>query len=226
VTNIKLSKRLQAIADMVDIDSSIVDIGCDHALLDIYLLKNNIVKKAIASDITSGAVKQAMNNVKIYNEEKLIVKQADGLDSINKSDNINTIIISGLGNQTIINILSKDINKLSKIDTLIIQSNTGYYELRKNICKLGYKIIDEKIIKDNNIKYIIMKYKKGSIKYSYKELLLGPILIKNKNNLFTELVNDYISKNNNIIKALPKKYILKKVKLIRQNNLLKKEIQK
>ena len=41
---INLSKRLSKIACMVKENSVIADIGCDHALLDIYLLKNNIIK--------------------------------------------------------------------------------------------------------------------------------------------------------------------------------------
>ena len=48
---IKISKRLETISSLVPINSSIIDIGCDHALLDIYLIEKKIAKKAIASDI-------------------------------------------------------------------------------------------------------------------------------------------------------------------------------
>ena len=34
---IKLSKRLEKIAELVEKDDTVLDIGCDHALLDIYL---------------------------------------------------------------------------------------------------------------------------------------------------------------------------------------------
>ena len=33
----KLSKRLKAISEFIDNEDRIIDIGCDHALLDIYL---------------------------------------------------------------------------------------------------------------------------------------------------------------------------------------------
>ena len=41
---IKISKRLKAIADLVPDNCTICDVGCDHALLDIYLYqtKKNI----------------------------------------------------------------------------------------------------------------------------------------------------------------------------------------
>ena len=38
---IKLSLRLKKIAKYVDDYSNIVDIGCDHGLLDIYLVQTN-----------------------------------------------------------------------------------------------------------------------------------------------------------------------------------------
>ena len=39
---IKISKRLEAISSLVPVNSNIIDIGCDHALLDIYLIQNKI----------------------------------------------------------------------------------------------------------------------------------------------------------------------------------------
>ena len=38
MTNI--SKRLKSIVSFVDKDDSVVDVGCDHGLLSIYLVEN------------------------------------------------------------------------------------------------------------------------------------------------------------------------------------------
>ena len=35
----KINDRLKKIGDLVDANSLCLDIGCDHALLDIYLIK-------------------------------------------------------------------------------------------------------------------------------------------------------------------------------------------
>ena len=51
--------------------SSIADIGCDHALLDIYLSKENIIKKSFALDITKGALNQADKNIRLYNAKNI-----------------------------------------------------------------------------------------------------------------------------------------------------------
>ena len=47
----KINNRLKQIGDLVEANSFCLDVGCDHALLDIYLVKKNKNIKAIASDI-------------------------------------------------------------------------------------------------------------------------------------------------------------------------------
>ena len=39
-----ISARLKSLAKYIDIKDKIIDIVCDHALLDIYLVKNKIKK--------------------------------------------------------------------------------------------------------------------------------------------------------------------------------------
>lgn len=223
MTKINISNRLLGIAKMVDLNSTIVDVGCDHALLDIYLLKNKFVKKAVATDITEGAVKGALRNVKLYNVSLVDVRLGDGLSTITPKDNIDTVIISGLGNGKIVKMLKDSIDKLLKVDTIIIQSNTGYYCVRKELNKMGYYVKDERLVKERNIIYVIIKFKKGFVKYSKKELYFGPVLLKNKEPLFLELINKELNKNNEIIIQLPPSKILKKIKLKLKNKWLKKE---
>lgn len=222
--NVKLSKRLKAIADLVDKDSKIIDVGCDHALLDIYLLKKNIIKKAIASDVNEGALNQAKRNIKLHNVKKISVRLSDGLDDLKKEDDIDTIVISGLGDKKIIDILNNDKDKLKDIKTIIIQSNTNPYNVRRYLSLNGYKIEDEKLILENNIIYTIIKFKKQFKKYSKKELFFGPILLKNKNDLFNKNIQNIIDKNNNILKMLPKRMFIKKIKIKYNNIKLKKEM--
>ena len=136
----------------------------------------------------------------------------DGLSTLTNKDKINTIIISGLGNQKIFEILNSDKQKLKDVKTIIIQSNTGYDSIRKNVCNLGYYVADECLVKEKNIIYVIIKFKKGKVKYSKKELYFGPLLLKNKDKLFYELINKEINKNNKIINSLPYNKIFKKIK--------------
>ena len=224
MTNLKLSNRLLKIASLVKNHDVIIDVGCDHALLDIYLTKNKIVKKAIATDITNGAINMALKNVSYYDCLNVDVRLGDGLDTLKKEDKVSLIIMSGLGNQKIVSILNNNKEKISNVNELIIQSNTGYYELRKEVVKLGYFIEDEVLIKENNIIYVIIKFKKGKRRYSNKQLYFGPILLKNKDTLFKELISKDINKNKLILDNLPSKKVLKRLELNLKIKKLKKEI--
>ena len=61
---IKISKRLASIASYVEDDASLIDIGCDHGLLDIYLYQTKKNIKIIASDVNQNALKNAIKNIK------------------------------------------------------------------------------------------------------------------------------------------------------------------
>ena len=156
---IKLSKRLEAISSLVPNNSKVIDIGCDHGLLDIYLYQNKISSKVIASDINENALNNAKENIKKNNLEKYIeTRLGNGLDTLTDKDDINTIIISGMGSHTAIGILKNNLNKLKKIDTIIIQSNTKIELLRKEVTKLNYLIEDDLLVEDNKKVYTVIKF--------------------------------------------------------------------
>ena len=168
---IKLSKRLETISSLVPINSNIIDIGCDHALLDIYLYQNKISNNIIASDINSNALNNAKNNIKKNNLDSIIeTRLGNGLETLNDNDNVDTIIISGMGAHTAVCILKNNKNKLKKINTIIIQSNTKLELLRREVSKLNYMINNEIMVEDNKKTYTIIKFIKGKKKYTKKEL--------------------------------------------------------
>ena len=219
---IKISKRLEAISSLIPINSSIIDIGCDHAMLDIYLMQKKIIKSAIATDINNNALNNAKENIKKYNYENVIdTRLGNGLDTLNPNDHVNTIVISGMGAHTIVGILKNNSNKLKKIDNLIIQSNTKLEFLRKEITKLNYIIADEIILEDNKKTYIIIKFVKGKKKYSKKELYFGPILLNKKDKLFKEYCNKELSKLNIYLKLLPKNNLVDRYRIKKEIRLYK-----
>lgn len=224
MTNIKLSKRLSVIASFVSNNSVIADIGCDHALLDIYLSKKKIIKKSFAIDITKGALNQADKNIKLYNAKNIETRLSDGFEKIDIKDNVDTVIMSGLGDAKIINILKEAEEKLNKVNNIIIQSNVGVSNIRVYLTCNGYYIDNEKLVKENNIIYTVISFKKGYKSYTKKEIEFGPVLLRNKDELFNELIINRINKNNYIINKLPKNKLIKKMFLKINNHKLKKEM--
>lgn len=199
-----LSKRLEAVATLVDVGKRVIDVGCDHGYLDIYLTLNN-ENKCLAIDINEKALNSAINNIKKFNlEDKIETKLTDGLKGIkvNRKDNI---VISGMGTNTIIKILNS--NSLS--NTLIISSNNHIDLLRREVVKLGYYIDTELFIIDKKKPYIIIKFKRGFRKYNLNDFMFGPIL---KNNI--QYRNYMMKKYKEIIKQVSFKKVSVKLKYL------------
>ena len=219
---IKLSDRLATIASLVPLNSRIIDIGCDHALLDIYLYQKKISNYIIASDVNANALNNAKTNIaKEKLADKIKTRLGNGLDTLTEKDNVDTIIISGMGTHTIIGILKNNLNKLSNINTIIVQSNNKLVLLRKEINKLNYLIEEETIVEDNKKYYIVIKFTKGKKRYNKKELYFGPNLLKNNSPLFKKYVKKEYDKLNLYLKLIPKKDIIYRYKIKKEIALYK-----
>lgn len=207
-----ISNRLESVASLVEENRSVIDIGCDHAFLSIYvaLYKNPI--KVIASDNKEGPLEGARENLKRYKVDgKIVLKQGDGVDPI--EPDINTIVIAGMGGLNIVGILKYKRNLYKNVDTIIISANTDVSFVRQEICKLGYYVDEEIIIKEGNIIYPIIRFKKGKKKYSKLEYVLGPILLKKKDDIFIEYLKREKATKEKILSILPKKYLIRRIQI-------------
>lgn len=199
----KISNRLKLIASLVPDDANVLDVGCDHALLDIFLVTHKKNIRAIASDINSGPLKRAIDNVKFYKVDHAIdVKQGDGI--VNITAEVDTIIISGLGGNTIIDILKKDLDKLKNVKTLVISPHGEEEKVRRFITSIGYEIADEIFTCDQNKAYVIIKFVRGNKKYTDLEMRYGPIILKNKNEYFYKYYSECRANLKELLKEIPK----------------------
>lgn len=209
---IKLNDRLLMVSSLVDEEKKIIDVGCDHAYLSIYLVQNKKPLKIIASDINEGPLLHARKNIKKYHVENNIkIKLGNGIEPI--EEDINTIIISGMGGLNMIGILKYYPHKYKNVDTIILSPNNYTNMVRKEICKLGFYIDDEKLVKEKNIIYPVIRFRRGKKKYKQIEYIYGPILTKNKTNLFFEYLKREQQTKEKLLTVLPKKYLSKKLKL-------------
>lgn len=152
------SLRIKTIASFIEPHDQVIDIGCDHAYLPIYLVKNKLLTHALASDCNQNAYLMAQENVKKYHlTKKITIYLSDGLKQI-PQDNIDTIVLAGMGCHTILTIL-EDIDKFN-IKKIIIQSNNNLAYLRKKMAKKKFYLQKEKVIYENKHYYVIGVYTK------------------------------------------------------------------
>jgi len=225
----KISDRLKELSTFVDENDKLIDIGCDHALLDIYLCDEYKNLKVIASDVHEGALKSAEKNIdKFKMNNRIDLRLGDGLTIVN-ADEIDTVLIAGMGFNTIKRILSND-TKMTNVKKIVIQSNTDVVKLRKFVIKLGFKITRELLVKDNDIIYTIIEFKPGSEKYSYEEIYFGPRILDNKDDIFYEYYSKKLLKYENLLLQIPKYEVKSKlhhkhlIRIIRKELTAKKDI--
>ena len=111
-----------------------------------------------------------------------------------------------MGGLNIVNILKAHQEKLVRVQTIIIDAHTAVPLARKEICQMGYAIADEKIVKEDDIFYEIIKFiKADKAIISDEDLEFGPILRQEKSATFKEKYQNRINEINVILskKKLP-----------------------
>lgn len=184
---VHLSKRLQAIADFVEDGDRIADIGTDHAFLPIALVEEGHVPYAIASDVGEGPVAIAKQNVAAAGlTEKIDVRLADGLQGISESDNLDTVVIAGMGGELIVKILAAGIDHLDGTENLVLSPHRDTDQVRQWLSDHEFGILDENMIEDEGHVYemMLVGHTVPDVPYNAADLAFGPILRKKRDSLF------------------------------------------
>ncbi|MGL5978767.1 MAG: tRNA (adenine(22)-N(1))-methyltransferase [Erysipelotrichaceae bacterium] len=143
----KLSKRLQAIADLIPNGCVVADIGTDHALLPCYLMQEHKARHVYACDVNQGPLDHARETVEKYGYmDGITLRLSNGLAALDCD--VEVICIAGMGFETIKMILEADLHRFTKIKALILQSNTDLPELRAWVNARGLTIQKEVMVED------------------------------------------------------------------------------
>ena len=189
-----LDKRMKCIADCVRQEAVLADIGTDHGKLPIFLVQTGRIKKAVAADINDMPLKRAVGNIEKYGLSDYIdTYLTDGLVGIDKFSPTD-VVIAGMGGELIEHILENATIEKSGVK-FILQPMTKEDSLRRYLCKNGYEITDEYIVKEGKIYQIICSEYKGiNTEMTSAEYLLGRKNIEKQNEFFIELVQKVIKR--------------------------------
>lgn len=165
-----LNNRLLTVARHVPARAKVLDVGCDHAHLAIYLLKNHLADSVIASDIVNGPVEAARKNIKMAGlQEKLKLIQADGVLGI-KPGEADCVIIAGMGAATIIEILTAGKEIIQTCQTLILQPMIAADKLRLWLADNAWVRIADDLCLDNSRLYEIIVAQPAQKSYTISKL--------------------------------------------------------
>ena len=152
---IKLSNRLKALAEYIDAGATVADIGTDHGFLPVYLAQTDLARGIIASDISAGSLKAALLTADRFGvTEKIKFIITPGLEGISQTD-VNTIVIAGMGAETISGILGNAPWTRCPGVKLILQPQSKIDVLFKFLYDNEYKVIETKSVKDKGRHYTV-----------------------------------------------------------------------
>lgn len=155
---IKLSKRLQRIADYVTPGARVADIGSDHALLPIYLVQCGKSPSAIAGELNAGPYKAARKGTADAGLTGLIsVRQGNGLAVLVPGE-CDTVTIAGMGGSLMSHILEDGYinSKLEGVKELVLQPNVGEDEVRAWLIEKGWRLTGESILEEDGKIYEVL----------------------------------------------------------------------
>ncbi len=152
----KLSPRLQAIADWIEKGSRLADIGTDHGLLPVYCVLNGYTDYTVACDIREQPLLSARRNAALYGaEDRIDFLLSSGLSRV-EAGSVDTIVAAGMGGETIIGILS-EAGWIRKNDiTLLLQPQSKIPELQQWLENNGFYTEKARLVKDSGRIYLIL----------------------------------------------------------------------
>lgn len=201
---LKLSNRLSAIAAMIKASAEgVTDVGTDHGYLPVWLAQNGIARRIIATDINTGPLARAKASAEEYGViDRIIFVQTDGLDSL-ESYGIDTIIIAGMGGETIASILEKAPWTRTDNVRLILQPQSKRGELSRWLDQNGYTIVDAALAEDDGRIYTVLSAGAGSpLAPDSAESSTNRILMEKRDALLPRYLDILIEKTKKTIAGL------------------------
>ncbi len=202
---IRLSKRLQAVADMVTPGYQVADIGCDHGYVAIYLTETGKSPGVIAMDINKGPLKKAREHIERAGlNTKIQTRLSDGAHALAIKE-VDSVICAGMGGKLTLHILEEAYDKIKALHEIILQPQSEIHLVRKYLRENGFHIMKEDMIFEEGKYYPILKVVPGEkndetqiVKSDEKQQLFdyfGELLLENKNQVLMQYLSDKEKEN-------------------------------
>ncbi len=221
----QLDPRLDAALQLFPYCRTAADIGTDHGLLPLHLLKRGICSRIIATDKSIQALNKAKKLIARYQlEGQVDFICGDGLKPLAERD-VEAVSICGMGGKTISRILTQGLDLVHHAE-MIISAQTQIPEVRETLYSKDYHIVKERIIQAKGKYYFMIHAVYGAGTATDPEIQWGKALLDQPD----ETAKRYIAwQADNISKIAPehidasKRFLLEKAFLIQNSNSLQEE---
>lgn len=198
-----MNKRLGCIASHIPFGRGLIDVGTDHGYLPLSLAENGYPGRLIASDIHSGPLSKARAAaVEAGLAGRIEFQLCDGLENCDP-EAIDTVVIAGMGGDTISGILDRAEWCLSSRYTLVLQPMTRAEVLRYWLVYNGFRIEAEDLVEDGGLLYPVLVARFGGVtRLNDAELFTGSAELLCAHPLFPRLVERQIDRFEAILRGM------------------------
>jgi len=174
---IKLTQRLEAIKNRIKPDGRVIDVGTDHGMLPVYLIERGLARHVTATDINPDPLDKARKLAAEHGlTDSIDFVLTDGLVGV--SPDADTVVIAGMGGETMIGILAAAPWLRGRGVQLILQPQSKQRELTVWLGENGYNIIGGSLVRERDKYYVIIEVSsidppRGMDEYYILRLLCG-----------------------------------------------------
>lgn len=190
---IRISDRLHTIAAMIPVGSRVADIGTDHARLPVWLVQQGISPSVIASDVLPMPLQRARETLEYWGllqDPRLTLRLGDGLSGIG-GEEVDSVVIAGMGGSTIAGILESCPWVPGCRHQFLLQPMSSADDLRTALHRLGFSVLQERLVRDNGTLYTVLEAKQGDSPGSWESWMsyVSPALLWGNDPLREEYID-------------------------------------
>lgn len=200
-----MNKRLEKIAEYIESGSGFIDVGTDHGYLPAHMALNGYSGNIFAADLREGPLSSAKHTAEHYGlTDKIDFILCDGLELCPK-DQIDTIVIAGMGGDNICGILDRAEWCMDSKYKLILQPMKKAEILRYWLTNNEFVIENEDLVRDGGVVYQVICARFGGMqRLNDGELYTGKYELVHENPLFNEFLNIQINRFEKTLDGLNK----------------------
>lgn len=142
-----LSNRLQTALDLLPVCCCVADVGCDHGIATLALLRQGKCQRVLACDISAPSLEKARKRLTQAGlAEKASFECCDGLERAQQADGA---LLLGMGGRTIVDILQRARAQIPFMRGLVVGPASHLELLYEWLPTLGLRVENETIVREN-----------------------------------------------------------------------------
>jgi tRNA (adenine22-N1)-methyltransferase len=124
----------------------------------VYLVQQGIIGRAVGIEVNEGPYQSALETVWTYGLGDFIdIRKGNGLKPLQPNE-VNVLVLAGMGGNTILEILSERMEVLSGVDELVLQPQGAESKVRKELLERDWKLNGELLVEEDGRIYTVIHF--------------------------------------------------------------------